>query len=87
MTTWENFVARRKIDVSLFLSHNAITNREEFIAHLSSRGIKPPSEDAMNSIFPPQPSIVEEVEASTSSPEPEAAFAARRQSNQQNKKR
>lgn len=87
MTTWENFVARRKIDVSLFLSHNAITDRDSFISHLNSRGIAPPSGAAMDAIFPPQPSIVEDVEASPTVPGPQVAFVARRQNNQQSKKR
>jgi hypothetical protein len=85
LTTWENFVARRKIDVSLFLSHNSITSRESFIDHLNSRGIGLPSEEAMNAIFPPQPSIIEEFEAPLI-PQPVAFTPPRRNTNSKNKK-
>lgn len=85
MTTWENFVARRKIDVSLFLSHNAITDRQSFIDHLNSRGIGLPSEEAMNAIFPPELSIVEELESPLII-QPVAFTAPRRNNNTRNKK-
>ena len=86
MTTWENFVARRKINVSLFLSHNSINDREEFVSHLISHGIEPPGEDTLNKIFPPLLSIFEEVETTTQQPETDNPVAPRRNTKSQYKK-
>lgn len=53
MTTWQSFTTRRKINVEAFLSHNDLKTREAFLSHLESRGIQPPPNDVIESLFPP----------------------------------
>lgn len=86
MTTWENFVARRKIDINLFLSHNSISGPEGFVSHLISHGIEPPCENTINKIFPPLLSTFEEVETTVQQPEPDNSVTSRRNTKAQNKK-
>jgi len=55
MITWENFCSRRRINVELFLKTHSLSNREQFLKHLSARGISPPSLETLDLIFPPPP--------------------------------
>jgi len=53
MTTWENFVSRRRIDVKAFVAHNRLSTRELFLSHLKEHGIQPPAEEFLSTLFPP----------------------------------
>lgn len=57
MTPWEIFITRRKIDVKAFLSYNALTTRDAFLAHLREHGIQPPPEEMIKTLFPPPPEV------------------------------
>ncbi len=54
MTTWENFVSRRNLNVELFLKKNHLETKEDFIQYIVSHGISPPSDEWLDSNFPNQ---------------------------------
>jgi len=89
LTTWEKFVARRKINTDLFLSRNSIKTREEFVIHLLARSIEPPDEQTLSAMFPQPVQQQAESQNSELAEEPQQVIATstRRQSNTQNKKR
>ena len=69
MTTWENFIIRRKINISAFLSRNNITSRETLLAHLKEHGIQSPIEEIISALFPKAPEVKVEQENSSEKPE------------------
>lgn len=62
MTTWENFVGRRRIDVNAFISYNGLTSKELFLAHLNEHGVQSPTDEFLNALFPPTNEVKVEAE-------------------------
>lgn len=65
MTTWENFIIRRKINITAFLARNNITSRDTLLAHLIEHGIQSPVEEVISALFPKAPEVKIEQENSS----------------------
>lgn len=49
---WQNYVARRRIDVAQWLIKESITTRENFLDKMRSLNIEPPDDATISLMFP-----------------------------------
>ena len=71
MLTWDRYVNRRKINVSLWMKYHRISSFKHFCEVCEGRGVQPASEDAFMKFFQPvdndvpeSSAVVEDVQAS-----------------------
>lgn len=55
---WHKFSERRHIKLENFVGFHGLQSREELLAYLARRGIEPPPEEEIESLFPSVPKVV-----------------------------